>query len=93
MASPSRRIIQSDTKPLDVTAIDHLPSIVPGNETSLLVPPPHLCLHCAHSLEESSKEFGDALLPHLLEFDETPVWSRAEELFEKKLIEVLGGEN
>jgi len=39
--------------------------------------------------EESSKEFGDMMLPHLLEFKKSKVWSRAEELFYKKCKEIL----
>jgi len=33
---------------------------------------------------ESSMEFADQLLPHLLQFDQTSVWSRAIKLFEEK---------
>eukprot|EP01125_Pyxidicula_operculata_P023255 TRINITY_DN9977_c0_g1_i1.p1 TRINITY_DN9977_c0_g1~~TRINITY_DN9977_c0_g1_i1.p1 ORF type:complete len:374 (-),score=91.69 TRINITY_DN9977_c0_g1_i1:38-1126(-) len=39
---------------------------------------------------ESSLEFGDALIPHLLQFAKTSVWTRAEDLFFQKLKEVLG---
>lgn len=33
---------------------------------------------------ESSKEFVDALLPHLLQFPNSPVWDGALKLFEQK---------
>lgn len=33
---------------------------------------------------ESSKEFVDALLPHLLQFPASPVWEGALRLFEEK---------
>lgn len=39
---------------------------------------------------ESSKEFVDAMLPHLLAFDGTPVWKRALDLFEEKVRTVVG---
>jgi len=38
---------------------------------------------------ESSKEFADALIEHLLQFPTTPVWTRAEDLFKEKLVSVL----
>jgi len=38
---------------------------------------------------ESSKEFSNALLPHLSVIGDSPVWRRAEELYFKKLEQVL----
>ncbi|MEO1483598.1 MAG: saccharopine dehydrogenase [Myxococcota bacterium] len=57
-----------EAPPVDVMAIDHLPSLLP---------------------RESSEDFGEQLLPHLLAFDSDPdgVWSRAAEVFETKLAE------
>uniref|UniRef100_A0A6B2L7T4 Saccharopine dehydrogenase [NAD(+), L-lysine-forming] n=1 Tax=Arcella intermedia TaxID=1963864 RepID=A0A6B2L7T4_9EUKA len=65
---PTLRATQGDN-PLDVIAIDHLPSLVPA---------------------ESSKEFDDALIEHLLAYPNTPVWTRAKDLFHQKTKEVLG---
>lgn len=53
--------------PLEVIAIDHLPSLVP---------------------RESSKDFTDQLIEHVVEFDETPVWQRALTLFKEKIATV-----
>jgi saccharopine dehydrogenase (NAD+, L-lysine-forming) len=33
---------------------------------------------------ESSKEFGDALISHLVQFDASDVWTRAKQLFINK---------
>jgi saccharopine dehydrogenase (NAD+, L-lysine forming) len=49
--------------PVDIIAIDHLPSLVPL---------------------ESSREFAGLMLPHLVDFNKTPVWHRALELFDQK---------
>jgi len=38
---------------------------------------------------ESSKEFDDSLIEHLLQFPSTPVWARAKTLFDEKLVSVL----
>jgi saccharopine dehydrogenase (NAD+, L-lysine-forming) len=47
---------------LDLTAIDHLPSLLP---------------------RESSEDFGEQLLPHLLALgSDSPVWSRARDLYQ-----------
>jgi len=67
LKQPLIRIIEGNN-PLDLIAIDYLPTLVP---------------------EESSREFGDLMLPHLLQFNNTKVWSRAEDLFHKKCKEVL----
>jgi saccharopine dehydrogenase (NAD+, L-lysine-forming) len=66
---PTRRLVKDPEHPLDIVAIDHLPSLVPA---------------------ESSREFADSLLPHLLLFGKTQVWSRAAELFQRKSDELLG---
>jgi len=50
--------------PLEVIAIDHLPSLVP---------------------RESSKEFGDLMIGHILQCGQTPVWDRALKKFEEKV--------
>jgi len=62
-AEPVRRIMASPL--LDLTAIDHLPSMLPV---------------------EASEDFGDQLLPYLLELDAGPkgVWRRALDVFEEK---------
>lgn len=59
---PSLRIINSENGklPVDIIAIDHLPSLVPY---------------------ESSKEFADLLIPHLVQCGETDVWKRCGQLF------------
>lgn len=64
MEEPTHRL--SDTpKPLDLVAIDHLPSLLP---------------------RESSEDFCEQLLPHLLDLRTgSEVWSRAEDLFRTKL--------
>lgn len=59
--------IRTKPLPLEVIAIDHLPSLVP---------------------RESSKDFTDQLIDHILEFDETPVWQRALALFKEKVAAV-----
>jgi len=59
---PNLRVIKGD-KPLDVIAIDHLPSLVPF---------------------ESSQEFADALISHLVECGQTDVWTRAHNIFVTK---------
>eukprot|EP01130_Rhizamoeba_saxonica_P008953 TRINITY_DN3627_c0_g1_i1.p1 TRINITY_DN3627_c0_g1~~TRINITY_DN3627_c0_g1_i1.p1 ORF type:complete len:387 (-),score=80.21 TRINITY_DN3627_c0_g1_i1:49-1209(-) len=61
---PTRRIIDDPERPLDVFAIDNLPSRVPG---------------------ESSSVYADTLLPHILQFGETSVWTDAEAIFRKHL--------
>lgn len=60
---PALRVIASP--PLDVTAIDHLPSMLPV---------------------EATRDFGDQLLPHLLQLDSdgSGVWKRAREVFDDK---------
>ena len=62
--SPVLQVIDSD-KPLYLSAIDHLPSMLPV---------------------ESSEDFGAQLLPHLLTLKEglSPVWQRAQRVFEEK---------
>lgn len=60
---PTECVAEQPT-PLEVIAIDHLPSLVP---------------------RESSKEFGDLIVEHILQFDQTPVWSRALKLFDEKV--------
>lgn len=59
--APALRV--HDTPPLDVTAIDNLPSMLPV---------------------ESSEDFADQLLPHLLGVTDLPsgVWGRAKNTFE-----------
>ena len=56
--------VAKDPLPVDVMAIDHLPSFLP---------------------KESSNDFSEQLLPHLLELLEkgntSPVWARAEKFF------------
>lgn len=66
-SQPTVRVISSP--PLDVTAIDHLPSMLPV---------------------EATRDFGDQLLPHLLELgtDRTGVWQRAREVFDEKTREL-----
>jgi len=64
---PTTRIINGQN-PIDVIAIDHLPSLVPA---------------------ESSKEFDDTLIEHLLQFPSSPVWTRAKDIYEAKLVSVL----
>lgn len=39
---------------------------------------------------ESSKEFGDALFPHLVQYPNSPVWAGAEKLFREKTEQLLG---
>lgn len=57
---PALRIRQGDN-PLDVIAVDHLPSLLP---------------------RESSIDFSNQLLPHLLTLtDQSPVWERCERKF------------
>lgn len=57
-----------DNPVLDLTAIDHLPSLLP---------------------KESSTEFSDLLLPHLLDLKKgSPVWLRAEIKFREKMWEM-----
>mgnify|MGYP001027152418 FL=1 len=53
--------------PLEVIAIDHLPSLVP---------------------RESSKDFTDQMIDHLIAFDESPVWQRALDVFNEKVATV-----
>ncbi len=62
--SPFIKVIDSN-KPLYLSAIDHLPSMLPV---------------------ESSEDFAQQLLPHLLTLKEglSPVWQRAQDLFQKK---------
>jgi len=62
---PNLRVLKG-TKPLDVIAIDHLPSLVPF---------------------ESSQEFADALISHLVECGQTDVWTRASQLFATKSLQ------
>eukprot|EP00462_Mataza_sp_D1_P011279 CAMPEP_0175161518 /NCGR_PEP_ID=MMETSP0087-20121206/24651_1 /TAXON_ID=136419 /ORGANISM="Unknown Unknown, Strain D1" /LENGTH=799 /DNA_ID=CAMNT_0016449945 /DNA_START=37 /DNA_END=2436 /DNA_ORIENTATION=+ len=64
LVNPILRTIDGDN-PLDVIAIDHLPTLVPV---------------------DSSNEFSTALLPHVIDWKngKTPVWDRAEVLFEDK---------
>jgi saccharopine dehydrogenase (NAD+, L-lysine forming) len=50
--------------PVDVIAIDHLPTLLP---------------------RESSVGFSKDLLPHLLQLNQTAVWTRARDLFHSKL--------
>jgi len=61
--APTKRILQKDN-PVDVIAIDYLPTLVP---------------------KESSEQFGDKLLPHVLQFDHTSVWLDALGIFYQKL--------
>eukprot|EP01028_Stygiella_incarcerata_P013519 TRINITY_DN82727_c0_g1_i1.p1 TRINITY_DN82727_c0_g1~~TRINITY_DN82727_c0_g1_i1.p1 ORF type:complete len:365 (+),score=96.68 TRINITY_DN82727_c0_g1_i1:193-1287(+) len=63
---PTVRVLEREDgmPPVDVVAIDHLPSLVP---------------------RESSDEFADAMLPHLLQFPDSDVWKRALDLYEKKI--------
>ena len=92
LAQPTRRLVQDAETPLDIVAIDHLPSLVPGASlASLRLSSPVLSrLSPCLSLEESSREFASALLPHLLEFGASPVWQRAEKLFVEKSAALLG---
>eukprot|EP01129_Flabellula_baltica_P009114 TRINITY_DN3668_c0_g1_i1.p1 TRINITY_DN3668_c0_g1~~TRINITY_DN3668_c0_g1_i1.p1 ORF type:complete len:391 (-),score=85.33 TRINITY_DN3668_c0_g1_i1:17-1189(-) len=60
--NPAHRIVSGEN-PLDVVAIDYLPTLIP---------------------RESSEQFGDKLLPHLLQFDNTSVWQNALDLFYQK---------
>jgi len=62
-AKPTVCVVEKPT-PLEVIAIDHLPSLVP---------------------RESSKEFGDLIIQHILQFGQTPVWDRAIKLFKEKV--------
>lgn len=62
--SPSVRVFNHPTNPVDVIAIDHLPSLVPA---------------------ESSKEFADDLLTHLLQFPSSYPWKCTGKLFEEKV--------
>lgn len=64
---PAIRVI--DSPPLDVTAIDHLPSMLPV---------------------EATEDFGNQLLPHLLELgtDPTGVWRRALDVFQEKTLNI-----
>lgn len=55
------------TTPLEIIAIDHLPSMVP---------------------RESTKEFTDHLIGHMVEFDHDPVWQRALALFNQKIASI-----
>ena len=59
---------RGDIAPLDVVAIDHLPSLLP---------------------RESSEDFAEQLLPHLLELAQgSPVWRGAEQVFQDKLAQL-----
>ena len=60
---PTTRLFEGEN-PLDLIAIDHLPSLLP---------------------KESSEDFCEQLLPHLLQLGNSPVWQRAEKIFEEKL--------
>jgi len=61
--SPTVRVLEHATNPVDVIAIDHLPSMVPS---------------------ESSKEFADDLLPHLLQFPTGYPWQTTKKIFQEK---------
>eukprot|EP01124_Arcella_intermedia_P031588 TRINITY_DN7169_c0_g1_i1.p1 TRINITY_DN7169_c0_g1~~TRINITY_DN7169_c0_g1_i1.p1 ORF type:complete len:375 (+),score=84.83 TRINITY_DN7169_c0_g1_i1:49-1173(+) len=61
-SNPSFRIIQNP--PLEIIAIDHLPSLVP---------------------EESSNEFGSALLPHLNDYANSIVWKNSQDIFKQHM--------
>lgn len=65
---PCLRIIKGDN-PLDLIAIDHLPSLLPV---------------------ESSEDFCQQLLPHLLQLDDLTqgVWQRANRVFTEKLNQI-----
>ncbi|KAJ3137917.1 Saccharopine dehydrogenase [Physocladia obscura] len=66
---PILRVEFSDAAPLDVVAIDHLPSLLP---------------------REASEAFCADLLPSLLALKDranSPVWTRAEQLFKEKVAE------
>jgi len=63
-ASPCLRVLSHVTNPVDVIAIDHLPSLVPA---------------------ESSKEFADDLLPHLLQFPSSYPWKCTAKWFHEKV--------
>ena len=70
MERPTARAIggRGDVAPLDVVAIDHLPSLLP---------------------RESSEDFAEQLLPHLLELSQgSPVWRGAEQVFRDKLAQL-----
>ena len=64
-ADPLQRVVAGEN-PLDLIAIDHLPSLLP---------------------KESSEDFSDQLLPHLLNLSDTrnEVWSGARRKFEQAL--------
>lgn len=67
MEQPTVRAVggRGDVAPLDVVAIDHLPSLLP---------------------RESSEDFAEQLLPHLLELAQgSVVWRGAEQVFRDKL--------
>ena len=67
MEQPTVRAIggRGEVAPLDVVAIDHLPSLLP---------------------RESSEDFAEQLLPHLLELERgSAVWRGAEQVFRDKL--------
>ena len=68
--SPFIKLVDSD-KPLYLSAIDHLPSMLPL---------------------ESSEDFAQQLLPHLLTLKEglSPVWQRAHDIFLKKTEQLQG---
>jgi len=68
--SPTVTIPLKNNHPLEVIAIDHLPSMLP---------------------RESSEHFCTELFPYLRElrdWEKSPVWSRAKELFEEKCLSV-----
>jgi len=62
--TPTVRVLEHPSNPVDVIAIDHLPSMVPS---------------------ESSKEFADDLLPHLLQFPTGYPWTTTQKLFKEKV--------
>jgi len=91
LEKPTRRLVQDAEIPLDIVAIDHLPSLVPGTLSTDIICYYHvLFFSWLLFAEESSREFADALLPHLSQFGSTPVWKRAADLFEKKCNELVG---
>lgn len=60
---PTQRLCLVDENPVDLIAIDHLPSLLP---------------------KESSEDFCEQLLPHLLQLGNSLVWQKTEDIFNKK---------
>jgi hypothetical protein len=86
--APSLRI---DALGVDVIQIDHLPSLVPCKLVYsfflifiLGIGKEIVFVYIVYTLDESSEDFTGQLFPHLLDFNNTAIWSNALNLFEKK---------